>query len=92
LDHLDLRNSRAAGNPSPHNREFYFDYKDRLALLEQIENLECFAVPNLRAKYQEQAILMQKGKGNLQKAKALAQDLASAEQVMARLKTRLKSI
>ncbi len=72
--------------------QFYSAYKDHLTLLDRIEDLECFALPNLRARYQKQAMLVQLGNGNPRKAETFAQELQAAENDLIILKCRLNSL
>lgn len=81
----------AAGALGQGNR-LYSAYKDRLTLLDQIDGLERFALPNLRAQYQRQALLVQLGQGNLHKVESLAQELQAAEKDIQILKGRLQAL
>ncbi len=80
------REQRGRGN------HLYSAYKDRLTLLDRIDGLERFALPNLRARYQKQAMLVQLGQGNPQKVESLAQELQAAENDMLVLKGRLQAL
>ena len=67
----------------------YVAYKDRLTILDRIDNLERFALPSLRERYQRHALLVQLGRGNPRKADAIAQELQAAESDLVGLKNRL---
>ena len=70
----------------------YPAYKDRLTLLDRIDNLERFALPNLRARYQRQALLVQLGRGNSRVVDLLARELQAAESDLMSLKNRLSAM
>ncbi len=71
---------------------FYSAYKDRLTLLNRIDDLEHIALPHLRACYQKQAMLVQIGRGSARKVEALAQELQAAENDVSVLKSRLSAL
>ncbi len=89
---MDRTNHNVAPSLSGQTDQLYSAYKDRLMLLGRIDNLERFAVPNLRARYQRQALLVQLGQGNPRKVENLAQELEAAEKDIQILKKRLKAL
>lgn len=82
---------QAVPGQSPVNHS-YSAYKDRLTILDRIDNLERFALPSLRERYQKQAILVQLGRGNPRKVDTIAQELEAAESDLVGLKNRLRAL